>query len=133
MKNYEKYQKQIINILKEGNCIAVKDGKPVDCSSILCEECDFFREEQECNCKAKLGKWLEAEYVAPTVDWSKIAVDTKVIVSENGDHWFKRYFAGVKDGEPTAWDNGVTSWSARSCNCFSSWKYMKLYKEGEEE
>lgn len=130
MTNYEKYQKQIINIFKEGNCIAVKDGKPVDCSSIRCGKCNLY--VLGGNCKPKLGEWLESEYVEPTVDWSKVPVDAKVLVSTDEVVWKKRHFARVEDGMPLVWADGQTSWSADRADYIAAFKYIKLYEEGEQ-
>ena len=30
------------------------------------------------------------------VDWSKVAVDTPILVSNNGKYWYRRYFAKYK-------------------------------------
>lgn len=63
------------------------------------------------------------------IDWSKIPVDTKVLVKndENGE-WNKRYFAGFINGEVTTFSNGMTSWSTSRSNnpILVSWKYAKL-------
>lgn len=63
------------------------------------------------------------------VDWSKIPVDTKVLVknSENGE-WNRRYFAGFINGEITTFSNGMTSWSTSRSNnpILVSWKYAEL-------
>lgn len=63
------------------------------------------------------------------IDWSKIPVDTKVLVKngENGE-WNRRYFAGFTNGEVTTFSNGMTSWSTSRSNnpILVSWKYAKL-------
>ena len=63
------------------------------------------------------------------IDWSKIPVDTKVLVKngENGG-WNRRYFAGFINGEVTTFSNGMTSWSTSRSNnpILVSWKYAKL-------
>ena len=61
--------------------------------------------------------------------WDKVDVDTKILVSENGKDWDKRYFAKYEYNRVYAWDYGATSYSSKHC---SSWKYAKLYEEGEE-
>ena len=66
------------------------------------------------------------------VDWSKVEVDTKILVSEDGDVWYKKYFAKYENGKVCTFIGGATSFS--SGGYFISWKYAKLYKEdGEEE
>lgn len=61
--------------------------------------------------------------------WDKVDVDTKILVSENGKDWERRYFAKYDYNRVYAWDYGATSYSGKRC---STWKYAKLYEEGEE-
>ena len=62
------------------------------------------------------------------MEWNKIEIDTKVLVSNDGEKWFPRYFA-YYDGEVHCWINGRTSATAEGkCNIVS-WKYAKLYQE----
>lgn len=66
------------------------------------------------------------------MDWSKVEVDTKILVSDDGDVWCKRYFAKYENDKVCAFVGGATSFSKGGC--YISWKYAKLYKEdGEEE
>lgn len=60
------------------------------------------------------------------VDWSKVKVDTPVLVRdfENQD-WKKRYFAFFDDELIYTWDGGATSWSAKNKDAIP-WKYAKL-------
>ena len=58
------------------------------------------------------------------VDWSKVAVDTPILVRNNGCVWTKRYFAEYKNGKVRAYHNGATSWS--SDGRMGSWDYAKL-------
>lgn len=61
------------------------------------------------------------------VDWSKIKVDTPVLVRDFEDmKWGKRYFAFFKDGKVHTWNGGVTSWTCENPNCVMSWVYAKL-------
>ena len=71
---------------------------------------------------------LHEEY-EEIVAWDKVDVDTKILVSEKGKEWDKRYFAKYEYNKVYAWDYGATSYSSKHC---SSWKYAKLYEEGEE-
>lgn len=66
-----------------------------------------------------------AEYLG-IVDWSKVEVDTPILVSANGRKWIKRYFAKLQDGEVYAWDDGVTSWSASHKHCTTAWPNAKI-------
>ena len=61
------------------------------------------------------------------VDWSKVAVDTPVLVKDFEEmKWGKRYFAFFKDGKVHTWNGGVTSWTCENPNCVMSWVYAKL-------
>lgn len=60
------------------------------------------------------------------VDWSKVAVDTPILVRDcEISIWEKRYFASFENGKVHAWNGGTTSWSAENKNTMS-WKYAKL-------
>ena len=68
------------------------------------------------------------------VDWSKVQVDTKILVSEDGKDWYRRYFAKYENGFIYAFPDGLSSFTAsykpecgyrRVC----AWKYGKLYEE----
>lgn len=63
------------------------------------------------------------------VDWSKVEVDTKILVSDDGYMWRKRYFAKYENDKVCAFVGGATSFSNRGS--YISWKYAKLYKEGK--
>ena len=60
------------------------------------------------------------------VDWSKVKVDTPVLVRdfENQD-WKNRYFAFFDDELIYTWDGGATSWSVKNKDAIP-WKYAKL-------
>lgn len=60
------------------------------------------------------------------VDWSKVKVDTPILVSADNKTWFKRYFARYKDGNVYCWLNGKTSWTAIDEISIGSWNYAKL-------
>lgn len=45
------------------------------------------------------------------VDWEKIPIDTKVLVSNDGETWYHRHFGGTQDGSPTVYADGKTSWT----------------------
>ena len=68
------------------------------------------------------------------VDWSKVQVDTKILVSGDGKDWYRRYFAKYENGFIYAFPDGLSSFTAcykpecgyrRVC----AWKYGKLYEE----
>lgn len=67
-----------------------------------------------------------AEYLG-IVDWSKIAVDTPILVKQyEQDKWEKRHFAYFKDERVYAWLCGATSWSADYEGDTTDWNLAKL-------
>ena len=134
MTNKERYGDKIIELLIDGGLFALKNGEPALCEEIECRECDFCESSDSCGGFAyKFREWLNSEYVEPPVDWSKVAVDTPILVRDfEGDEWGRRYFAKYENGIVYAWCAGATSWSAcRSIN-ITDWKFAKL-AESEEK
>lgn len=72
--------------------------------------------------------WLDEEYQEPEVDWSKVAVDTPILVSTSGQDWSHRHFAEYCDGIVCAFDGGATSWTS---NVSTGWEYAKLAEPQE--
>ena len=129
MTNREKFKGEIDEILLP--LMAVVNGKPVICDDASCRECLFTKNCGKNEHKQEIIDWLNAEYQEPPVDWSKVPIDTPVLVSIDGEHWIRQYFAGIgDDGTPETFHAGATSWS----NCIIDhcyYKYIKL-AEGNE-
>ena len=68
------------------------------------------------------------------VDWSKVPIDTKVLVwsSKGSKQKEKRHFAGIDDatGQVKAWNVGRTSFTTAMWN---TWDCAELYKEESEK
>lgn len=127
MTNYEYYKEQIERITRLGLMFGfnTKTGEVAYCNNIDCADCKFYGA-----CGYKKLKWADEEYVEPAVDWSKVPIDTKVLVSDDGVTWQKRHFAGVKlGGKPTVYIHGMTSWSAGDTTGWVKYKYTKLAEE----
>ena len=76
-------------------------------------------------------QWLKQEHVEQ-VDWSKVKVDTPILVRDyESEEWVRRYFAKFVDGKVYAWMGGATSWTADSEYRMNFWEYAKL-AESEE-
>ncbi len=80
-----------------------------------------------------------ATHITPTcterpVDWSKVEIDTKVLVKDL-DVWYRRHFAGLSStGKPMAFIGGRTSFTVTDkMHAKSDWSEIKLYVEGEDE
>ena len=77
--------------------------------------------------KTNLNQYLSIAEELGVIDWSKVAVDTPVLVRDFEEmKWGKRYFAFFKDGKVYTWNGGVTSWTCENPNCVMSWVYAKL-------
>ena len=75
-------------------------------------------------CKMLQMIWLMEEYEEHGVDWSKVEVDTPILVRDGEDcKWIRRHFAKYEDGDVYAWSSGCTSWSETGTRF---WKYAKL-------
>ncbi|MED9949706.1 MAG: hypothetical protein ACLTT3_03100 [Roseburia faecis] len=99
------------------------------CDNLLCKDCDFGYSD----CNEKILKWANSEYVEPSVDWSKVAVDTQILVRNSEEEtWRKRYFAKYEHETVYAWSGGATSWSVLDVvKDILDWKMAKL-AESEE-
>lgn len=116
MKNYEKYAEEIREYKGENFCADfVKPHilKSRGCTNTSCDQCKMLQ-----------TIWLLEDYKEPEVDWSKVEVDTPILVRDSEDEdWYRRYFAEYKDGVVCTWYGGQTSWSGDGV---TEWKYAKL-------
>lgn len=125
MTNREKFAKQILDIACNGDSIAVNKvtSEPLGCHETACKNCLFEFNSHE-SCRNLRKKWANSEYVEPPIDWSKVAVDTPILVRDSANlEWTKRYFAKYENGIVYAWSNGATSWTGDRC---TPWKLAKL-------
>ena len=132
MTNKEKYGNEIIELAIDEGVLALKNGEPAPCAKIKCEDCDYGKSDSCGGSEYKFREWLNSEYVEPPVDWSKVAVDTPILVRDSREEeWRKRYFAKYENGKVYTWLGGKTSWSAHRSN-ITDWKMAKL-SESEEK
>ena len=124
MKNYEKYADEIreckgkdINICKD--FIKPHILKADNCNGIDCQRCAMIQ-----------MIWLLEDYKEPPVDWSKVEVDTPILVRQTKDgEWLRRHFAKYEGGIVYTWKDSHTSWTE---DCMTGWDYGKL-AESEEQ
>ena len=129
MTNYEKYKEEIDNIWDKCGNLAKKGSKIGECYEIRCDQCDFAGG----NCSRDTERWLVSEYKEPEVDWSKVPVDTPILVSDFKDGpWEKRHFARIVEGKVCGYCDGCTSWSAENSD-ITWWIYVKLAREEDME
>lgn len=65
------------------------------------------------------------EYIG-VIDWDKVKIDTRVLVSDDGINWHKRHFARYTCGRVYTWGYGSTSWSKGNASDVAPWRYAKL-------
>lgn len=123
MKNYEKYADEIRKCEGYNFCeafIIPTILKSDNCGGIGCYKCRMLQ-----------TIWLMEEYEEPEVDWSKVEVDTPILVRHTEDEkWCKRHFAKCdKYGLVYTWKSGRTSWTEED---LSVWSYAKLPEDEEE-
>lgn len=125
MTNLEKYAEQIKNY--EGRIFCDDFIKPIifkkdNCNGIDCEQCTLLR-----------MMWANEEYTEPETDWSKVEVDTPILVRNlEWESWKRRYFAKFEDGTVYAWIDGKTLWTAEDEDDIYAWNYAKLAGEDDE-
>lgn len=129
MTNFEKYGKNIIiDLIMDSYSGIDKKGNIFECSKDYFKKCDNKCVLQgNCLNKKFLEEWLNEEY--NDVDWSKVPEDTKVLVSDDGVTWFKRYFARYVDKKPFVFNSGMTSWTVQDGSKVNTWKYTKLVED----
>lgn len=133
MTNREKFAEQILDIACNGNWMAVNKAtlEPITCQELPCKDCLFCVLDKGCD-RSEMKKWANSEYVEPPVDWSKVAVDTPILVNDSNDHrWLRRYFAKYENGSVFAWNDGRTSWSSKGHA--TAWKLAKLPERSSNE
>ena len=93
------------------------------------KELDFYRGETLITEVYFSSQLMRAEF-EEVIDWSKVPVDTKLLVSRNGEDWYRRYFAKYENDKVYCFDSGATSFSVQDDNLdISPWEYVKLYEE----
>ena len=129
MLNIEKYRDELIKMgIIDTKKIAIRYGKLSLCCFGCCG-CDNLSKE---DCGKQAEDWLFSEYEEPEIDWSKVKVDTPILVKRSKEaEWERRYFAKFVDGKVYAWMGGATSWTADSEYRMNFWEYAKL-AENEE-
>lgn len=134
MLNIEYYKDKLVELgIINPDKLAIVKGHSCICDNIgytKCLKCLFI---QDPVCSEGAINWLFSEYKEPEVDWSKVKVDTPILVRKNEDkEWVNRYFAKFADGKVYAWVCGATSWTVDDEYDVTFWKYAKL-AESEEK
>lgn len=137
MTNYEKYKNEIEKFARLNVDFALdkETRKIVHCARFTCSQCEFYRSGTH-TCESNKLMWADAEYIEPEIDWSKVPIDTPVLVSDDKKIWVRRHFAtpALKNDDPftvRTFVDGKTEWSStamreeelESCE---RWRYAKL-------
>ena len=104
----------------------VNEGREY-CNGISCSECLLGNNIENCCWLSNKG-YAKVEEFLHQVDWSKVPVDTKVLVSDDNKRWVKRHFAKYENGWVYTFFSGATSWSADDDD-LHDWNYAKLAEE----
>lgn len=132
MTNYELINPKDIRTVFEKYFTVNKNTNEINnCGEIDCSECLFYGRD---SCRIVKKKWLDQPAFDPEkdIDWSKVPVDTPVLVWNLEECLYKRYFSGIKDGRFSAYPDGRTSWSSITDN-IRYWNHCKLYRPEDVE
>ena len=132
MTNREKYKDEIINFIDDGSgkfCREFVEPNILKSLELKCYDTNCTR------CQLLQTLWLEEEYKEPEpepepeVDWSKVEVDTPVMVTDCRLNKI-RHFAKYEDGKVYCWDDGATSLTH---DHIVYWENARLLTEEENE
>lgn len=130
MTNFEwllENKKDLVKELILGERLARQLGEFTTCMSICCEDCDW---DKECDRQDNfVREWLDEEHEEPSPyeDWQ---IDDKIEGSNDGENWTRGHFAGIsKNGKPTTWCDGWTSWTTEDDNDKVYWKHARKVEE----
>ena len=125
MKNIEKYKKLVLSIVVNGHglCeLAAKAHGTTNCENRKCVDC-----------RTRVGEWLYREY-EPQIDWSKVPVDTPVVVTGETITKYNRHFAKFENNEVYTFNAGATSWTApNSIYATTVWNKTELARPEDIE
>lgn len=132
MTNYEYYREQIEKFARLSADFALDNEtrKIVPCAGFKCSQCEFNMSTSVYSCENKKLTWADDEYIEPEVDWSKVPINTRIVISNDNTHWYNRYFAKYENGEVYAWEDGRTSYTTDKT---TSWEYAKLAENNHEQ
>lgn len=121
MTNAEKYKDFLLkenDFCKEFLIPIVLKKFGIDCNCIKCSQCHVLT-----------TIFLNEEYQEPKTDWSKVQVDTPILVCDSEeDGWIEAHFAKCENDMVYAWDDGRTSYTSRKSDC-SYFEHAKLAED----
>ncbi len=69
--------------------------------------------------------------VSRAIDWHNVKVDTPVLVSNDGEKWYKKHFSKYEHGHIFCFIGECTSWTQPETASLTEFKYGKLVNKGE--
>lgn len=109
-------------VIKEGVFFYKEDTLMSTWTPRVPTKCTCFEDKYQCiNIDEYLG----------VIDWDKVKIDTRVLVSDDGINWHKRHFARYTCGRVYTWGYGSTSWSKGNASDVAPWRYAKLAGDRE--
>ena len=125
MKNREKFKDELTEA-----CMKEVEGRFFDKYIRPYYNCDEWQHFSDEACAILTALWLDEEYQEPEVDWSKVEVDTPILVSRDGNRWYHGHFSEYRDRTVYVFNSGATSWTG---NVSTGWEYAKLAKPQKPE
>lgn len=132
MTHYESIDpKDIRTVFEEYFAVNKNTNEINTCRKVSCAQCLFYGQG---SCEIAKKKWLDQPAIDwdKDIDWSKVPVDTPVLVWNLEGCSYKRYFSEIKNGLFSAYADGRTSWSSTTGN-ICSWLHCKLYRPEDVE
>lgn len=133
MTNKEKYYDELMDYALAGVAIDKNTNKIVSCKGFKCVDCKF-NQYPDVECDSSKLIWLNEEYIEPETDWSKVEVDTPILVrNTEWQTWRVRHFAKYEDGKVWGWNDGRTSYTSLWIDPIDSWDFAQLLTPKELE
>lgn len=119
MNNFEYYKNKMYEYAgRDDLCTFTKNYiKSIDCYETRCDICQVM-----------FAEWCVEEYKEPEIDWTKVPVNTHVLVKESKDRpWNEKYFiAYIPEIRKFVVFEGLRSKEASKA---TTWEYCKLADE----
>ena len=133
MTNYE-YYKTWIDKIEPSKDFCLQFKSPKFLRKILNRKCN----DTNCQwCSFMFYKWLEESYDDKSTDWTKVKIDTPVLVrNHNYEDWNGRYFAKYDETHDIVYvfPGGTTSFTHFFTNTeLVTFNQIELYKEPSNE
>lgn len=123
---------KVKEIFARSFAIDKRTGEIRTCKGLDCADCLFGSDKLYC--LAGRMNWIDQPVFDPEkdIDWSKVPVDTPVLVWNTDSEQYRRYFSGIKDGRFGAYTDGRTSWSSIT-GSIRYWFHCKLCRPEDVE